>query len=91
MTGGDGRTPLPGCAADIWVTAPFAKLLDYPLLAGLDAGDSFVTHMFKGFSCAATPAGNGAWLAPILALPHARCFPSPLRSGGHSWRPSVNW
>lgn len=30
------------CAADILVAAPFAKLLDYPFLAGPDAGDSFV-------------------------------------------------
>lgn len=36
------------CAADILVAAPFAKLLDYPFLAGPDAGDSFVAlEMFN--------------------------------------------
>jgi subtilisin family serine protease len=36
------------CAADILVAAPFARLLDYPFLAGPDAGDSFVAiEMFN--------------------------------------------
>jgi subtilisin family serine protease len=36
------------CAADVLVAAPFAKLLDYPFLAGPDAGDSMVAlEMFN--------------------------------------------